>query len=83
MKKTFQTFSDCLKLREIQSLRTLPPHPHIIPVYDTFLDPTTKRLHLVMEHMEGNLYQLIKSRNRKNFDVETIQHILYLTYIIF
>ncbi|QSL64040.1 hypothetical protein MERGE_000195 [Pneumocystis wakefieldiae] len=79
MKKTFQTFSDCLKLREIQSLRTLPPHPHIIPVYDTFLDPTTKRLHLVMEHMEGNLYQLIKSRNRKNFDVETIQHILYQT----
>ncbi|KTW30590.1 hypothetical protein T552_00307 [Pneumocystis carinii B80] len=79
MKKTFQTFSDCLKLREIQSLRTLPPHPHIVPVYDTFLDPTTKRLHLVMEYMEGNLYQLIKSRNRKSFDIQTIQHILYQT----
>ncbi|KAG4303832.1 hypothetical protein PORY_002761 [Pneumocystis oryctolagi] len=77
MKKTFQTVTDCLKLREIQSLHKLPPHPHIIPIYDSFLDPTTKRLHMVMEHMEGNLYQLIKSRNKKVFDVQTVQNILY------
>ncbi|KAG5439613.1 hypothetical protein PCANB_002190 [Pneumocystis canis] len=72
MKKTFQTVSDCLKLREIRSLHTLPPHPHIVLVYDSFLDPTTKKLHMVMEHMEGNLYQLIKSRNKKIFDIHTI-----------
>ncbi|CCJ30113.1 unnamed protein product [Pneumocystis jirovecii] len=77
MKKTFQTVSDCLKLREIQSLYKLPPHPHIISIYNSFLDPTTKRLHMVMEHMEGNLYQLIKSRNKKVFNVQTIQNILY------
>ncbi|KAG5439072.1 hypothetical protein PCK2_000877 [Pneumocystis canis] len=77
MKKTFQTVSECLKLREIRSLHTLPPHPHIVLVYDSFLDPTTKKLHMVMEHMEGNLYQLIKSRNKKIFDIHTVQHILY------
>ncbi|KAG5520139.1 hypothetical protein PMAC_001215 [Pneumocystis sp. 'macacae'] len=77
MKRSFQTVSDCLKLREIQFLQKLPPHPHIILVYNSFLDPTTKRLHMVMEHMEGNLYQLIKSRNKKVFDIQTIQNILY------
>ena len=37
-------------------------HPHIIPLYDAFLLPSSKELYFVFECMEGNLYQLTKSR---------------------
>lgn len=46
----------------IQSLRTIPFHPNIIPLYDFFLLPDTKELYFVFESMEGNLYHLIKAR---------------------
>lgn len=46
----------------IQALRNIPPHPNLITLYDCFLLPSSKELHLVFEPMEGNLYQLIKSR---------------------
>jgi len=45
-----------------QSLRHIPYHPNIIPLYDFFLLPSSKELYFVFESMEGNLYQLIKSR---------------------
>lgn len=48
--------------RSAQSLRTIPMHPNIIPLYDAFLMPSTKELYFVFECMEGNLYQLTKSR---------------------
>ncbi|SNX88155.1 probable cdk-related kinase 1 [Melanopsichium pennsylvanicum] len=62
MKKPFPNWQECMKLKELKSLLTIPPHPHIIPLYDAFLMPTTKELHFVFECMEGNLYQLTKSR---------------------
>lgn len=37
-------------------------HANIIPLYDAFLLPSTKELYFVFECMEGNLYQLTKSR---------------------
>jgi serine/threonine protein kinase len=48
-----------------QSLRAIPYHPNIIPLYDFFLLPETKELYFVFESMEGNLYQLIKTRRGK------------------
>jgi meiosis induction protein kinase IME2/SME1 len=53
-----------LKLRthSIQSLRDIPPHPAIIPLYDAFIQPDSRELYFVFECMEGNLYQLTKSR---------------------
>lgn len=46
-----------------QSLLAIPHHPNIIPLYDAFLMPGEKKmLHFVFECMEGNLYQLTKSR---------------------
>lgn len=62
MKKPFPSWQECMKLKELKSLLTIPPHPNIIPLYDAFLMPTTKELHFVFECMEGNLYQLTKSR---------------------
>lgn len=63
MKKTFEGgWGECMKLKELKSLRTIPMHPFTIPLYDAFLHPTTKELYFVFECMEGNLYQLTKSR---------------------
>lgn len=56
----------CQALRlDPKSLRAIPNHPNIIPLYDFFLLPETKELYFVFESMEGNLYQLIKTRKGK------------------
>ncbi|KIO30850.1 hypothetical protein M407DRAFT_68740, partial [Tulasnella calospora MUT 4182] len=63
MKKKWQGgWAECSKLKELESLRRISPHPNIIPLYDSFLLPETKELYFIFECMEGNLYQLIKSR---------------------
>ncbi|GAB7348577.1 hypothetical protein MBLNU459_g6964t1 [Dothideomycetes sp. NU459] len=77
MKKTFESFSQCLELREVIFLRTLPSHPHLVPAYDIFLDPLSKKLHIAMENMDGNLYQLMKTRDHKPFDGSTVKSILF------
>ncbi|QRV90837.1 meiosis induction protein kinase IME2/SME1 [Ceratobasidium sp. AG-Ba] len=55
-------WDECKTLKEIESLRAIPTHPNIIPLYDCFVLPSSLELYLVFESMEGNLYQLIKSR---------------------
>ncbi|KAG8715470.1 hypothetical protein FRC11_003969 [Ceratobasidium sp. 423] len=55
-------WDECKTLKEIESLRSIPRHPNIIPLYDCFVLPSSQELYLVFESMEGNLYQLIKSR---------------------
>ncbi|KAL5615135.1 uncharacterized protein BROUX77_000972 [Berkeleyomyces rouxiae] len=77
MKKTFDSFAPCLELREVVFLKTLPVHSHLVPALDIFLDPFTKKLHICMEYMEGNLYQLMKSRDHKCLDNSTVKSILY------
>lgn len=77
MKKSFESFSPCLELREVVFLRTLPPHQHLVPALDIFLDPFTKKLHIAMEYMEGNLYQLMKARDHKPLDNGSVKSILF------
>jgi meiosis induction protein kinase IME2/SME1 len=77
MKKTFDSFNQCLELREIIFLRTLPPHTHLVPALDIFLDPFSKKLHIAMEYMDGNLYQLIKTRDGKHLENAAVKSILY------
>lgn len=77
MKKTFDSFSSCLELREVVFLRTLPANPHLVPALDIFLDPFTKKLHIAMEYMEGNLYQLMKARDHKYLDNASVKSILF------
>ncbi|CAN8103777.1 unnamed protein product [Discula destructiva] len=77
MKKTFESFSPCLELREVVFLRTLPHHQHLVPALDIFLDPFTKKLHICMEYMEGNLYQLMKARDHKPLDNSSVKSILF------
>ncbi|KAI0756967.1 kinase-like protein [Daedaleopsis nitida] len=66
MKKQWEGgWDECKKLKELESLRAIPYHQNIIPLYDFFLLPDTKELYFVFESMEGNLYQLIKTRKGK------------------
>lgn len=77
MKKSFDNFAQCMDLREVIFLKSLPNHPHLVPAYDIFLDPLSKKLHIAMEHMDGNLYQLMKSRDHKPLDCGTVKSILF------
>ncbi|KAI0137280.1 kinase-like domain-containing protein [Xylariales sp. AK1849] len=77
MKKTFESFSPCLELREVVFLRTLPPHAHLVPALDIFLDPFSRKLHIAMEYMEGNLYQLMKARDHKALDNGSVKSVLF------
>ncbi|KAJ6072728.1 hypothetical protein N7467_010813 [Penicillium canescens] len=77
MKKTFDSLAPCLELREVIFLRTLPIHPHLVPALDIFLDPLSRKLHICMEYMDGNLYQLMKARDHKSFDGKHVKSILY------
>ncbi|KAF2145797.1 uncharacterized protein K452DRAFT_324655 [Aplosporella prunicola CBS 121167] len=77
MKKSFDNFNHCLELREVIFLRSLPNHPHLVPALDIFLDPMTKKLHIAMEYMDGNLYQLMKARDHKRLDCSTVKSILF------
>ncbi|KAJ5322478.1 hypothetical protein N7452_010767 [Penicillium brevicompactum] len=77
MKKTFESLGPCLDLREVIFLRTLPIHPHLVPALDIFLDPLSRKLHICMEYMDGNLYQLMKARDHKYFDGKHVKSILY------
>jgi len=58
-------------------LRTLPNHQHLVPALDIFLDPFTKKLHIAMEYMDGNLYQLMKARDHKCLDTGSVKSILF------
>ncbi|KAI4192767.1 MAG: hypothetical protein LQ346_004177 [Caloplaca aetnensis] len=77
MKKTFESFAPCLELREVIFLRSLPNHAHLVPALDIFLDPLTKKLHICMEYMDGNLYQLMKARDHKCLDGGSVKSILF------
>lgn len=77
MKKTFDSLTPCMELREVIFLRTLPVHPHLVPALDIFLDPLSRKLHICMEYMDGNLYQLMKARDHKYFEGKHVKSILY------
>ncbi|EJD44274.1 protein kinase, partial [Auricularia subglabra TFB-10046 SS5] len=58
------TLSDCMKVREIESLLHIPRHANIIDIYDFFFCPDTSEIFMVFELMEGSLHQLIDRRRR-------------------
>ncbi|KAK9466551.1 kinase-like domain-containing protein [Lipomyces arxii] len=61
MKKIFANPADYLRLREVLFLRALPPHQNLVRAHEIFLDLSTKKLHIVMECLEVNLYQYMKA----------------------
>jgi protein kinase len=59
MKQRFQTWEECLQLREITSLRRLQ-HTNIIKLKEVVRENT--ELFMIFEFMDGNVYQLAKQR---------------------
>jgi serine/threonine protein kinase len=60
MKNRFESIDQVNNLREIQALRRLSPHEHIVSLEEVLYDQPTGRLALVFELMDANLYELIK-----------------------
>lgn len=76
MKNHFDSVEQVNRLREIQALRRLSPHPNIIKLYEVLYDRSTGRLALVFELMEMNIYELIKGR-RQYVPDDKILHFMY------
>eukprot|EP00347_Sterkiella_histriomuscorum_P018074 403346890 len=62
MKAHFYDIDQVNKLREIQALKRLSPHPNIITLHEVLYDEPTGRLALVFELMDMNMYEAIKGR---------------------
>lgn len=76
MKNHFDSVEQVNRLREIQALRRLSPHPNIIKLYEILYDRSTGRLALVFELMDMNIYELIRGR-RQYVAEDKILHFMY------
>lgn len=72
MKKRYYNWDDCMKLREVKALKKLN-HKNIVLLREVIRE--NNQLYLVFEHMEENLYQLMR-RQIVPFPEETIQKIV-------
>jgi len=61
MKQKYYSWEECMKLREISSLRKLI-HPNIVKLKEVIRE--NDELHLVFEFLDANLYEFMKSRVR-------------------
>lgn len=73
MKKKFYSWEECIQLREVKSLKKLN-HPNIVKLREVIRQDD--ELFFVFEYMDGNLYELMKSRD-KHFPESHIRNILY------
>jgi len=64
MKNRFDSIDQVNNLREIQALRRLSPHEHVISLEEVLYDQPTGRLALVFELMDANLYEIIRGRRQ-------------------
>jgi len=64
MKQKFHSVQQVNALREVQALRRLNPHNHIIALKEIIFDRRAGTLSLVCELCEQNLYEMIRGRSR-------------------
>lgn len=76
MKNHFDSVEQVNRLREIQALRRLSPHPNIIKLYEVLYDRSTGRLALVFELMDMNIYEMIRGR-RQYVPEDKVLHYMY------
>jgi renal tumor antigen len=76
MKSHFESPEQVNNLREIQALRRLSPHPHIIRLLEVLYDQPTGRLALVFELMDMNIYELIRGR-RQYLSEHRVKNFMY------
>lgn len=73
MKRKFYTWEECMQLREVKSLKKLN-HPNIVKLREVIRE--NDELFFVFEYMEGNLYELMKKRDR-HFPESHVRNIMY------
>ncbi|KAI5951114.1 IME2 [Candida jiufengensis] len=76
MKKKLPHFQDYAKVKELCFILTVPSHPCLVQIFEVFIDDTNFQLHISMEALNQNLYQLIKSRRNDHFSSTTLKSIL-------
>jgi len=64
MKQKFHSVQQVNSLREVQALRRLNPHSHIIGLKEIIFDRRIGSLSLVCELFDQNLYEVIRARTR-------------------
>lgn len=75
MKQKYYSWEECLKLREIDSLRKLI-HPNIVKLKEVIRE--NDELHLIFEFCDGNLYELMKAQT-KPFPEHKIRNLMFQT----
>lgn len=76
MNKRLPNLNDYLKVKEVKFILSIPYHKNLVQIYEMFIDNLEFKLHIVMEVMDRNLYQLIRSRNNRPFSYRTMKSIL-------
>lgn len=76
MKTHFNSLDQVNNLREVQALRRLSPHPHVVKLLEILYDEPTGRLALVFELMEQNLYEWIRGR-KQHFPEAKVKAYMY------
>mmetsp|Transcript_114331 Transcript_114331/g.319495 ORF Transcript_114331/g.319495 Transcript_114331/m.319495 type:complete len:451 (-) Transcript_114331:163-1515(-) len=75
MKQKYYSWEECMKLREINSLRKLI-HPNIVKLKEVIRE--NDELHMVFEFMDANLYEYMKARV-KPIPERMIRNIMFQT----
>lgn len=76
MSKRLPLLNDYTRVKEIRFILAIPYHKNLVQVYDIFIDNENFRLHIAMECMDQNLYQLMKLRRGHRFSESTLKSIL-------
>ncbi|GMF08710.1 unnamed protein product [[Candida] boidinii] len=76
MIKKLNNLQDYSRVKEINFIYQVKSDPSLIQIYDVFVDKNSLKLHIVMESMDQNLYQLMKKRKSTLFSPITMKSIL-------
>ncbi|CCH45539.1 hypothetical protein BN7_5121 [Wickerhamomyces ciferrii] len=76
MTKKLNLINDYAKIKEIRFILSIPYHLNLVQMYEMFIDNRDYKLHIVMECLDQNLYQLMKARRYNNFSQTTLRSIL-------
>ncbi|KAI8925326.1 kinase-like domain-containing protein [Entophlyctis helioformis] len=75
MKKKYFSWSECLSLREVKSLKKLNNHLNIIRLREVIRE--NDELHFVFEFADGNLYQLMKDQDGRLFPEADVKKYIF------
>ncbi|KAK6456580.1 kinase-like domain-containing protein [Scheffersomyces xylosifermentans] len=76
MNRQLPTLHDYTRIKEVKFILSIGSHPCLVQIYEMFIDDINFQLHIAMESMNQNLYQLMKARKDILFSPITLRSIL-------